>query len=92
MNQRTENAAVTDLLRAIVEALDVPLPSLADADERAYHRLLAHRTSDLRVTLAVLLSRGGDPWENASIIRRRTAEEPVTYAPFVFTEDDGGTS
>ncbi|MGW5394741.1 hypothetical protein [Streptomyces sp. NPDC003952] len=90
MNQRTQNAAVADLLRAIVEALDVPLPSVADADERVYHRLLERRTSDVRIVLDVMLRMGGDPWENASDIRRRTAEEPVTYTPFVFK--DGGTS
>ncbi|MFF4433041.1 hypothetical protein ACFYZ4_28275 [Streptomyces sp. NPDC001513] len=90
MNERTHNAAVTDLLRAVVEALDVPLPSVAEDDERVYHRLLERRASDVRIVLDVMLRRDGDPWENASIIRRRTAQEPVTYTPFVFK--DGGTS
>ncbi|MGP3687419.1 hypothetical protein ACTVZO_22415 [Streptomyces sp. IBSNAI002] len=87
MNERTMQAAHTDLLAAIVAALDVPLPSIADADERLYHRLLERRTSDLRVILAAMLRHSGDPWENASEIRRRTAEEPVIYIPFDFTHD-----
>ncbi|WP_412077768.1 hypothetical protein ACLF6K_26050 [Streptomyces xanthophaeus] len=82
MNERTQKAAYADLLAAVVEALDVPLPSIADVDERVYYLLLERRVSDLRVVLAVMLSLGGDPWQNASVIRRRTAEEPVTYTPY----------
>ncbi|GGR85705.1 hypothetical protein Snoj_44120 [Streptomyces nojiriensis] len=92
MNERTERAAVADLLSAIVAALDVPLPALAEADERAYHRILQRRASDVRIVLRVMLRhRGdGDLWESASEIRHRTAEEPVSYTPFVFK--DGSTS
>ncbi|MGW6462196.1 hypothetical protein ACWF94_40780 [Streptomyces sp. NPDC055078] len=82
---------VADLIAAVVEALDVPLPSIADADERAYHRLLERRVTDVRVTLAVLLKYPetgvGD---NAAYIRTRTAAEPVTYTPFE-PRPDGGT-
>lgn len=87
MNERTEKAAHLDLLAAVVAALDVPLPSIADADERLYYRLMERRMSDLRVVLAAMLAHGGDPWENASEIRRRTAEEPVLYIPFEFAHD-----
>ncbi|MCX5013508.1 hypothetical protein OG765_21295 [Streptomyces sp. NBC_00555] len=87
MNERTMQAAHIDLLTAVVAALDVPLPSIADADERLYHRLLERRMSDVRVVLAAMVRHGGDPWENASEIRRRTAEVPVTYTPFEFTQD-----
>ncbi|MEU9300439.1 hypothetical protein [Streptomyces sp. NPDC048269] len=87
MSERTLQAAHTDLLTAIVAALDVPLPSLVAADERLYHRLLERRVSDLRVVLAVMLSGRRDPWPAASAIRQRTAEEPVTYTPFEFAWD-----
>ncbi|MGW2677925.1 hypothetical protein [Streptomyces sp. NPDC001436] len=85
MNERTVKAGYADLLAAIVDALDVPLPSLAEADERTYYRLLERRASDVRVVVAVNLSHSRDPWTAASEIRRRTAERPVTYTPFEFT-------
>ncbi|MCY0924810.1 hypothetical protein OTB20_00965 [Streptomyces sp. H27-H1] len=83
MSERTEKSAVADLLSAIVAALDVPLPSLAATDERAYLRLLERRTGDVRIVVAY----AEDRWEAASEIRRRTAEAPVTYTPFEFTAD-----
>ncbi|MGW7141145.1 hypothetical protein [Streptomyces xanthophaeus] len=89
MNDRTLKAAYADLLAAIVEALDVPLPSLAQADERTYYLLLERRASDIRIAAEVNLSHTLDPWMAASAIRRRTAETPVTYTPFEFKPDGG---
>ncbi|MFD8396462.1 hypothetical protein ACFV2N_46655 [Streptomyces sp. NPDC059680] len=43
---------VLALLRAVHDALDIPLPGLTDADERAYARLLELRAMHARVTLA----------------------------------------
>ncbi|MEU7067742.1 hypothetical protein [Streptomyces sp. NPDC046161] len=88
MNERTLKASYADLLAAIVNALDVPLPSLAEADERTYYQLLERRASDVRVVVAVNLSHSRDPWLAASEIRRRTAEGPVTYTPFEFTTSE----
>lgn len=82
MNERTSKAAYADLLAAVVEALDVPLPSIAIADERAYHLLMERRMSDLRSVLTVMFAVDGDPWVTAATIRRRTADEPVTYTPY----------
>jgi hypothetical protein len=74
---------VLDLLAAIRDALDVPLPSLAEADERAWHRLMARRLSELHVTLSVALdpkwADGVDAAHEAAQIRQRTAATPVTY-------------
>jgi hypothetical protein len=93
MNERIEPAgAVAELLAAVVEALDMPLPSLDDADERAYHRLLERRTAAVRNALAAklqYLDYGVSDTTNA--IRRRTAEEPITYTPYDF-EASGGVS
>ncbi|MEU4955113.1 hypothetical protein [Streptomyces lavendulae] len=82
MTERTLKVGYADLLAAIVEALDVPLPSLAYVDERRYYRLLEHRAADVRIAVGVNLAHSGDPWLAASEIRRRTAEEPVTYTPY----------
>ncbi|WP_406367233.1 hypothetical protein [Streptomyces sp. NBC_01546] len=87
MNERTMQAAHADLLAAIVAALDVPLPSIADTDERLYYRLLEQRACSVRILLRANLAHSRDPWLAASSIRRRTAEEPVTYTPFEFTRD-----
>lgn len=71
---------VTELLAAITEALTVPLPAIADADERAYHRLLERRTTDVRIYLATMLDFAGvDISVDAVKLRARTAATPVTY-------------
>lgn len=90
MSQDTETAAaVTDLLAAIVEALDVPLPSTDTADERAHYRLLERRSFDVRATLAAVLRYPGGLDDTADIIRRDAAAQPVTYTPFEFKQDGG---
>ncbi|MGX1504644.1 UNVERIFIED_CONTAM: hypothetical protein RKD43_003269 [Streptomyces graminofaciens] len=93
MSERIEpGGAVVDLLAAVVAALDLPLPSIDDADERAYHRLLERRTSDVRIALEVKLQYlGDDVSDTTEAIRRRTAEEPITYTRFDF-EASGGAS
>ncbi|MFE7427823.1 hypothetical protein [Streptomyces sp. NPDC057545] len=86
--------AVRDLLAAVVAALDLPLPTIDEADERAHHRLLELRAGDVRVVLEVLARSPyypGAVTESAAEIRRRTDREPVDYAPFVFREE-GATS
>lgn len=87
MNERTLKAGYADLLAAVVDALDVPLPSLAETDERAYQHLLGHRAGTVRSVMQANLTHSRDPWLAASEIRRRTAESPVTYTPFEFKMD-----
>lgn len=83
-------AAVTDLLAAVVEALTVPLPSTEQADERAYHRLLEQRTTDVRIILATLLDYPDVPIDNdADDVRARIAATPVTYALYEPAADGG---
>ncbi|MCP3754929.1 hypothetical protein [Streptomyces sp. TBY4] len=86
MNERTESAHVA-LLEAIVEALDLPLPSIAEADERLYYGLLERRVLAVRITLQANRTVSRDPRLAADAIRTRTAEEPVTYTPYEFDKD-----
>ncbi|MFF3872548.1 hypothetical protein [Streptomyces sp. NPDC001978] len=75
------------LLRAVHDALDIPLPGLTDADERAHATLLTRRAARARVILACVLSDGHQAGESAETLRAWTAEDPVTYTPWT---DDGG--
>ncbi|MGY3337577.1 hypothetical protein ACVW0K_003676 [Streptomyces filamentosus] len=75
---------VTTLLAAVVEALDIPLPSNDEDDETAHRVLLDERAAGVRIALSVLL---GSPaiWlleDTARYIREHTAQHPVTYTPF----------
>lgn len=82
--------AVTDLLAAVAEALTVPLPTIDEHDERAYHALLIRRTSEVRIILASIVDHPNVPIDNdPDDIRARTAALPVTYALYE-TETDGG--
>ncbi|MET9320770.1 hypothetical protein ABZX75_11370 [Streptomyces sp. NPDC003038] len=88
MNERTE-AAHAALLDAIVEALNLPLPSILQADERLYYGLLERRALAVRITLQANRTVSRDPRLAAAAIRTRTAEEPVTYTPYEFDKDGG---
>ncbi|MCX4526743.1 hypothetical protein OG982_13870 [Streptomyces sp. NBC_01551] len=81
MNERTEAAHVA-LLEAIVDALDLPLPSIEAADERLYYRLLERRALAVRIIIESNRAVTRDPRLAADAIRTRTAEEPVTYTPY----------
>ncbi|MEU6221106.1 hypothetical protein ABZ845_26895 [Streptomyces sp. NPDC047022] len=78
---------VVALLRAVHDALDIPLPSLADEDERAYAKLLARRATDARVILACVLRKGHEADGATASLRSWTTDQPVTYTPW---PDDGG--
>ncbi|MFF0484120.1 hypothetical protein [Streptomyces sp. NPDC004435] len=77
-------ADVADLLTAVVEALDLPIPSIETADERKHYRLLENRTMHARIALQSLLRHRAHPdlADDAAYIRRCTAEHPVTYTPY----------
>ncbi|MFD8393074.1 hypothetical protein ACFV2N_28695 [Streptomyces sp. NPDC059680] len=94
MNQRANPQRVDSLpepvvalLRAVHDALDIPLPGLTDADERAYARLLELRAMHARVTMACILQDGHGVGQSASFLRDRLEREPVTYTPWT---GDGG--
>jgi hypothetical protein len=85
--------AVTELLAAIVEALDVPLPGLDEKAERAQHNLMERRVSDVHATLASMLAYPGPiDGREARSLRQRTALNPVTYTVWEQPEPaTGGT-
>ncbi|MFJ1864082.1 hypothetical protein ACIOD1_05575 [Streptomyces sp. NPDC088097] len=89
MNERTMKAGYADLLAAVADALDVPLPSLAATDEDAYRQLLEHRTSIVRSTMQANLKHSRDPWLAASQIREHCAAYPITYTPFEYLTVSG---
>lgn len=86
--ESTLPSAVLDLLAVIRDLADVPLPSLDDADERAWHTLMMRRLGDLHVALDVALDpKWGafDAADTAKVLRQRLNATPVTYAAY-----DGG--
>ncbi|MGW3328628.1 hypothetical protein [Streptomyces virginiae] len=85
MSDRTE--AHVDLLDAIVDALDLPLPSIERADERLYYLLLERRAIAVRIIIESNRAVSRDPRLAADAIRTRTAEEPVSYTPFKEAKD-----
>ncbi|WP_405525221.1 hypothetical protein OG426_19375 [Streptomyces canus] len=96
-------AAVTDLLAAIRDALDVPLAD-RPADDVQRTELLTRRASDTRVVVELLLTHG-DVAHSAMRLREWTAEHPVAYATWqarteqaaaeekqLLTEDEKGSA
>lgn len=90
----TLSSGILDLLAAIRDAVEVPLPSNELADERAWHQLMYRRLTDLRVSLSVALDakwvNGLDAAHEAAYIRARTAATPVTYTLWQRPEPAGG--
>lgn len=78
---------VTELLRAVHDALNLPLPGLTDEDERAYASLLANRAREARVILVGILHDGHEPGRAAVALRGWLDRWPVTYTPW---SSDGG--
>jgi hypothetical protein len=69
--------ALTQLLAAIRDALDVPLAD-RPVDDAVRAELLTRRASDTRVVVELLLQHG-DIARSAERLREWTAEHPVTY-------------
>lgn len=82
-----ETDAVTALLRAVHDALDLPLPDLTGEDRREHARVLISRAADARIILAGVLEQDHDMASAAEMLRRWIADEQVTYTPW---EDNGG--
>ncbi|WEB41363.1 hypothetical protein MOV08_20190 [Streptomyces yunnanensis] len=81
--------AAVALLRAVYDALDIPLPDTTAADQRAYDTLLHRRSVDARVILDGVLHEDHMVGLAAEVLREWTARRPVTYTPWT---DDGGAS
>ncbi|MFK0290092.1 hypothetical protein ACIQU6_06360 [Streptomyces sp. NPDC090442] len=81
--------AVAALLRAIHDAVDIPLPDVTDVDEHAHAKVLQSRSAGVRIALAGVLFDDHEVGCAAEWLCGRTAREPVDYTPW---PDDGGTS
>lgn len=66
-----------DLLRAVLEALDIPHPATT-GDAEVHDRLLADRVIHTVVALRGVLEDGDDPGWSADYLRARLAEHPPT--------------
>lgn len=71
------DADMRALLTAVHAALDIPMPSLDDPDERAHYRILAQRAGVARIALASVLGHGLP--DAAGWLTSLIAEMPVTY-------------
>ncbi|MET8974355.1 hypothetical protein ABZX85_01925 [Streptomyces sp. NPDC004539] len=84
------------LLRAVHDALDIPLPEVTDADERAHASLMRQRAADARIILAFVLDEGHEVANATGTLRAWTARRPVTYTPWNDHTDtptvDGGAA
>ncbi|CAL9403531.1 hypothetical protein SUDANB106_01517 [Streptomyces sp. enrichment culture] len=93
MNTPEIPAPVRELLAALVDAFDLPLPDITDGAERAYHRVLAERARTAHATLRIALATGPEDFEHgAAYLRRRVAEIPADYRPWPGPQDaaEGG--
>lgn len=90
----TLSSDVLDLLTAIRDHVNVPLPSLDTDDERAWHVLMARRLSDLHTSLSVAVDPQWADTTNAAAeaahIRHRTAATPVTFTRYDNPEQAAG--
>ncbi|NGO43770.1 hypothetical protein [Streptomyces ureilyticus] len=75
-------SADRELLKALLDALDVPLAEQAD-DDQARARLLDVRVSHAVIALESVLKHGPEDVEDsARWLREETAKRPVTYTPW----------
>lgn len=76
--------ALLDFVAATRDALDLPLPGIADAD-RELHRLIMRSRSDSVKIAAEMIADGGNlstVHTATSWLRDRTRQLPVTYRPY----------
>lgn len=77
--------AIRELLAAMAENADVPLPALDPAAERQYMRLLERRMGNLAAVLETLINVRFRELDDsrfqgqAQMLRKWAAESPVTY-------------
>jgi hypothetical protein len=77
------------LMGAVLDAIDLPLPGLGDADERAHRRLLRARVGSAIAALSASVDQGlaVDP----AYLREMTDRYPVTYAVWTPDPAEDGT-
>ncbi|MDX3689928.1 hypothetical protein PV726_06170 [Streptomyces europaeiscabiei] len=70
-------SADRDLLRAVLDALDIPAPATV-GDGQVHDRILLDRVMDAVAALRGVLRNGDDPGWSADYLRARLAEKPAT--------------
>ncbi|MFP8885028.1 hypothetical protein [Streptomyces mangrovi] len=82
MNTSEISAPVRELLAAVLEAIDLPMPDITEADERRAAVVQRDRTRVAAVVTRGVLECGHDPGHAAEYLRRRTTETPADYRPW----------
>lgn len=89
MNPNDIPDPVRELLAALVDAVDLPLPDITDADERRAGNILRDRARSAVVVARGVLEDGHDPARAAAYLRQRTAETPANYRPWRDPQNGG---
>ncbi|MDJ0461577.1 hypothetical protein [Streptomyces sp. H27-C3] len=83
---------VRELLQAVVDAVDLPLPDITEQDDRERTLLLDRRAAHVAIILGLVLRDGGttiaDLTADAAHLRKYTAG-PLTYTPWQAPRDRG---
>ncbi|BBA99257.1 hypothetical protein RVR_5798 [Actinacidiphila reveromycinica] len=92
--EATLTSSVHNLLAAIRDALDVPLPGVEDADERRFCWLMDDRRSAIYSTLNAILNSPTPQIHDAdtAYIRRRIEDRPVTYTVWQDPDQTDGSA
>lgn len=75
-------APVRDLLAAIADSLDLPLPGLTERDEEEAARLMRVRARRIHNAARLILDEGHTVTRSAEWIREMTVDTPVNYTPW----------
>lgn len=78
-----------DLLAAIGEHADLPMPGITDSDIRAHSRLATDRTRRITTAIRFIREEGHTPSETAAWLRQQAAENPATYTQHTPVVTDG---
>ncbi|MBN3928937.1 hypothetical protein IQ279_04660 [Streptomyces verrucosisporus] len=81
---------VRELLAAVLEAIDLPMPDITETDERRAAAVQRDRTRVAAIVTRGVLERGHDPGHGAAYLRRRVAEVPADYCPWTGPQQGGG--
>lgn len=77
-----------DLLAAIGEHADLPMPDIGDADVRAHSRLASDRAHRIATAVRLVIDGGHHAAGTAEWLREEAAATPATYTPW--TQQGGG--
>ncbi|WP_030543114.1 hypothetical protein [Streptomyces albus] len=82
MNAHEIPEPVRELLAALADAVDLPLPDITDADERRAGNVLRDRARTAVAVARGVLDDDHDPARAAAYLREQTAATPANYRPW----------